>query len=111
MNTFADYLENIFEPLFDATRDPQAYLDIHLFLQQVIPLASRLQSVFSVFLPPAEHLTSQIRFRFALSTQSMTSHLLKLKSGATRLRQTIGQKRTICHTLITSTICGQISQR
>jgi AMP deaminase len=38
MNTFADFLENIFEPLFDATRDPKAYPDVHLFLQQVIPL-------------------------------------------------------------------------
>jgi len=36
VKTFTDFLDNIFGPLFEATRDPQSHPEMHLFLQQVI---------------------------------------------------------------------------
>eukprot|EP00742_Colponemidia_sp_Colp-10_P003699 GILJ01003937.1.p1 GENE.GILJ01003937.1~~GILJ01003937.1.p1 ORF type:complete len:764 (-),score=122.22 GILJ01003937.1:165-2456(-) len=36
VSNFADMINNIFEPLFAATKDPTAYPDIHMFLQQVV---------------------------------------------------------------------------
>ncbi|ODQ64175.1 AMP deaminase [Nadsonia fulvescens var. elongata DSM 6958] len=36
VNTFADVVRNIFEPLFEVTRDPKSHPKLHIFLQRVI---------------------------------------------------------------------------
>lgn len=35
MNNFSTMMANIFEPLFEATRDPEAHPEVSLFLEQV----------------------------------------------------------------------------
>lgn len=36
METFEQIVKNIFQPLFEATKDPQSYPELHVFLQRVI---------------------------------------------------------------------------
>ncbi|KAH8104666.1 hypothetical protein BXZ70DRAFT_605287 [Cristinia sonorae] len=36
INTFEDIVRNVFEPLFEVTRDPSSHPELHIFLQRVI---------------------------------------------------------------------------